>query len=875
MKKLILIFASVVMVQLCQAQKGGVQWDSPKLSAKFSLVGLNILDWEPPAGIPGFVPYKSKNQHIGLAADSLMYLPVKDTTHTPARIGGITIRPQDTSVYVGIRTSGGGVKWAELARFSDLAGYLTTETDPLSWKLLGTPSTNPLNNYVGTSDSNFLLFRTNGKTAGMISRYGRTSASGGINFTNNFLFHGQYAGGYMIDSIINGVFTHGYQNVLYGPGAGWQIGGTNDTTAYNAGKAPSTANTIIGLDAAPYVQRNPLQGGDARNTIMGYGNCFACLTPGENAFYGVYNAEHGYRPYKNTAIGSNALRTANDAEYMTAIGAYASVYTGCSVSGITNISSSSDWTTGTATFSAPANWGSPGVCMVTATANIVISGGQIVGISDLVPGCGYNILSGRYFNGAVIPKPTVTFSGDGTSASADVTITCGSNSVAVGHTAGWFVRAPQKMIYIGAGSEPSTRYFDRMGGAFGYNAGVHSSVPATTDLNNAWAFGTEAKVATNRTFVIGGVDTTLKVVINKETGDSTLSVYEGGVYIEGGLRVANPATGIPASAKRPMFAADGTMYLADTLTGFITGSGTVSGSKKYFPKFTASGAIGNSRMIEIDGGSGNYISIDDLQTGATTTNDFLFNVRNAFPGDASSSANPLVIFASTEAAITSLNILKMQGTNMNTGTNVQFSLGRTSASKNMFFWSFNYEGNNSDANYIKEVFHSVDNIRRVYASGNTVFNLTADNGYKVQVGGTLGVNNYVDLLDISLPATPSAGYGRLFTRLDTLRFVNDVGTEFTLGAGGGGGNVTKVGTPVDNQIGVWTGDGTIEGDADFTFNGTDLTVGGAATLNNGNNAAGDVIIKGQTENNLFWTDASKDEVYVGGTTDNGAYEFQV
>jgi hypothetical protein len=33
----------------------------------------------------------------------------------------------------------------------------------------------------------------------------------------------------------------------------------------------------------------------------------------------------------------------------------------------------------------------------------------------------------------------------------------------------------------------------------------------------------------------------------------------------------------------------------------------------------------------------------------------------------------------------------------------------------------------------------------------------------------------------------------------------------------GGGDVYKVGTPVDNQIGVWTGDGTIEGNANFTF----------------------------------------------------------
>lgn len=36
----------------------------------------------------------------------------------------------------------------------------------------------------------------------------------------------------------------------------------------------------------------------------------------------------------------------------------------------------------------------------------------------------------------------------------------------------------------------------------------------------------------------------------------------------------------------------------------------------------------------------------------------------------------------------------------------------------------------------------------------------------------------------------------------------------------GGGNVSKVGTPVDNQVGVWTGDGTIEGDTGLTFDTT-------------------------------------------------------
>lgn len=47
----------------------------------------------------------------------------------------------------------------------------------------------------------------------------------------------------------------------------------------------------------------------------------------------------------------------------------------------------------------------------------------------------------------------------------------------------------------------------------------------------------------------------------------------------------------------------------------------------------------------------------------------------------------------------------------------------------------------------------------------------------------------------------------------------------------GSGDVSKVGTPVNNQIGVWTGDGTIEGDASLTFDtATDLLSTVNATL---------------------------------------------
>ncbi len=45
-----------------------------------------------------------------------------------------------------------------------------------------------------------------------------------------------------------------------------------------------------------------------------------------------------------------------------------------------------------------------------------------------------------------------------------------------------------------------------------------------------------------------------------------------------------------------------------------------------------------------------------------------------------------------------------------------------------------------------------------------------------------------------------------------------------LSTGLGTGNVTKVGTPVNNQIGIWTGNGTLEGDAQVTSDGFDITL---------------------------------------------------
>jgi hypothetical protein len=91
--------------------------------------------------------------------------------------------------------------------------------------------------------------------------------------------------------------------------------------------------------------------------------------------------------------------------------------------------------------------------------------------------------------------------------------------------------------------------------------------------------------------------------------------------------------------------------------------------------------------------------------------------------------------------------------------------------------------------------------------------------------GTTTLQN-IDAIDATTEATIEAAIDTLanLTSASSLSItksqVSDLGTV---------GNVSKVGTPANDQVGVWTGDGTIEGTAALTFDGgLSLTVADAA-----------------------------------------------
>jgi len=96
------------------------------------------------------------------------------------------------------------------------------------------------------------------------------------------------------------------------------------------------------------------------------------------------------------------------------------------------------------------------------------------------------------------------------------------------------------------------------------------------------------------------------------------------------------------------------------------------------------------------------------------------------------------------------------------------------------------------------------------------------------ITGALSLNAAVDIgTEILLTEradhvfAPVATRGILWVRSDApnvLVYTDDAGTDWDLNTAA----VSKVGTPVNNQIGVWTGDGTLEGDAALTWDGTIL-----------------------------------------------------
>ena len=143
---------------------------------------------------------------------------------------------------------------------------------------------------------------------------------------------------------------------------------------------------------------------------------------------------------------------------------------------------------------------------------------------------------------------------------------------------------------------------------------------------------------------------------------------------------------------------------------------------------------------------------------------------------------------------------------------------------------------------------------------DNILNINPSNGY---VG--LGVQSPTERLDINGNIKVSGELN--LSTLGTGTSVNNLAIDASgnVVSGTTGGDVFKVGTPSNNELGVWTGDGTIEGDSNLTWSGSILDINGD-TIVSGNSIINDSLSVGPNASNPSSHDVEIGNNYDGRTS---------
>ena len=208
----------------------------------------------------------------------------------------------------------------------------------------------------------------------------------------------------------------------------------------------------------------------------------------------------------------------------------------------------------------------------------------------------------------------------------------------------------------------------------------------------------------------------------------------------------------------------------------------------------------------------------------------------------------------------------------NATTATALATGRTISQTGDVTWtssSFDGTGNISDA-------ATIANDAVTYAK---MQNVAANN---VFLGNNAGAGGIVDELTGNEATALLSTFATGATTQGVVPGSNSLGATYYLDGSGAwsvpaGGDVSKVGTPVNNQVGVWTGDGTLEGDADLTYDGTTLTANdsdvfisgiGSLFIEEASGAgtdkanSGQIWIRDDAPNKLMYTDDTGQDIQI-------------
>jgi hypothetical protein len=637
----------------------------------------------------------SWDPRLGTSSSTPLSIATNGTTRLVFKETGITNNDDDSIGILGINHT-----TKELV-------YKTGSLYSNAWSKTGNASTTPVTNFIGTTDAVSFGSKVNNKWASfhrytLFNDTTTPTAPGG-----GFTTYGQGSGKWLIENLLNGGSTvGGYTGVYMGFLVGPRIGVILPTDF--AGAAPSDENAFGGYQTGRWTRLRSQAYSKGRNVAWTYFGLFRNISGSYNNAFGAFPLELNNAGNGNNAFGDGGLRSNIDGDFNVTTGGSGMLNNSTGVYSFTIVSGGSTYSVGDTIYvSAPYSNG-PGTCLATAWGLVtaVDGGGAITGTTVMHPGCGYSEDGGCFFVGNCHPAVTITGisgpgAGSGTGASLTAVLRSGTGNTGMGTLNGASQILSQYNIYAGYGAGNTTRYWDDHVYYFGNGSKITSTVFPYTKIENAMAFGREAEVEASNTSALGSTTYPYKWVINGSLGDSALKV-NGGVRITGGLRV-------------------------DALNHSVSSSGYA------IPKVNSVGTFSNSAITQDFGAD--VIRIDDQVRGVTNTGSFRFIVRDSYAGDGTSNAASQVLFSTADAGSTQKYMLRMSATAMADGSKVSFSLGKTTSTGNIFYWTYHHAGTNSSSNFLEHQFQGVNNISRMYRSGNhTIGNsITTDNGYRLQV----------------------------------------------------------------------------------------------------------------------------------------------
>ncbi len=441
------------------------------------------------------------NTHTGTSSTNVgLYVSATGGTNNYAAIfenGNVgigTITPQNKLEITQGTAGNSGLRLTNLTSAAllatnasgDVVAATPSTTNGVAWGLTGNDIS--AGQFLGTTNTQPLLFKVNGNNAGSLGYYGDLSGTSSTIWTG-VAPAGSTTGQVTIGEKAAPNLTTNMNGVFIGHGA------ANRTTNTDG----MSHSVVIGMNAAYYGKKDNGGFGN-RSVIVGQMSAYRNNGGYNNAYVGAYTAEANNNGNHNTAIGRDAMRSNIDGSYNTASGFFALMRNTTGIASIPVAAGGSGYTTATVTISAPVA-GSSGIVTRTATATATVSGGAVTAINITDPGMGYTDDPNIFDFGT--QNLTVTITGDGTGAQAGTpTFTSGSYNAAFGGAAGFANEIGQNNAFLGYNTQG--RRADNYMTFVGTSAGVDSSVLASTLLTNASAIGANAKVGASNTLVLGG-----------------------------------------------------------------------------------------------------------------------------------------------------------------------------------------------------------------------------------------------------------------------------------------------------------------------------------------------------------------------------------